>query len=179
MNNAQELFEHYKAVRARLGAAPKPVFVNIPRPEPKIQKPIKRDIIDFYPENVIPFKPNKTPDELYNSYAVEKTRLPYLREIVDVVCAEFGIGKINMLSSRRTGDLVLPRAVLYYLCRTCSFKSLPEIGRALGGRDHSTILHGVKKIETLMLQDNDLHYRINDLRRRLMVENLSHRYWGA
>lgn len=180
MNNAQELFEHYKAVRARLGAAPKPVLVNIPKDEPKPKKSIKRDIVDLYlPYNVIKFKQNKTPDELFNSYGMEKNRAPHLREILEVACEAFEVDKTDVLSARRTSNIVLPRHVVYYLCRHCSFKSFPEIGRALGGRDHTTIIHGVKKIEKLIIEDPDLYLKVNELRNRLTVEKISHRYWGA
>ena len=183
MNTAQDLYDHYKAVRARMGIVPQRVTVTIPEPKitfKKAKKNVERDIIYLYaPTPVIKFKPNETPDELFDSHDVKKFRLPYIREIVDLVCQEFGVERGEVLGAHRSPRLTRPRLVVYYLARHCSFKSTTEIGRALGGRDHSTITHGINKIGELILRDDALYTRVNRLRRRLTVESLAHRYWGA
>lgn len=183
MNSAQELYDHYKAVRARMGIVPKRVTVTIPQAKiapKKAEKPVKRDIIYLDGSSpVIQFKPNATPDELFDSHDVNKIRYPHIREITDLVCKEFGVERGKIIGAIRTHNLTLPRLIIYYLARHCSYKSTTEIGRALGRRDHSTITHGINRISELILKDDALYRRVNDLRRRLTVESLAHRYWGA
>jgi hypothetical protein len=69
------------------------------------------------------------------------------------VANHFGLSVHNMLSDRRTPDLALPRQIVFYLSRQLTKRSLPEIGRRCGGRDHTTILHGVRKIGALIKKD--------------------------
>ena len=182
MNNPQQLYEHYKAVRARMGIVPKIVTVTLPKPKPapqKAKKPSNRDVIYLNAPTVIQFPPNKTPDELFNAYDFDKIRLPHIREIVELVCSEYGVERGKIIGQIRTANLTEPRHVIYYLSRHCSLKSTTEIGRALGGRDHSTIIHGINKIENLILKNDAFYLRVNELRRRLSVDSLVHRYWGA
>jgi hypothetical protein len=72
---------------------------------------------------------------------------PRISEIQEVVCASFGVQLVDLSSARRTANLVNPRQVAMYLAKTMTGKSLPEIGRRFGGRDHTTVLHAVRKIE--------------------------------
>lgn len=73
------------------------------------------------------------------------------RDVLEFVAADHGLSLTVMLSARRTRDLARPRQVAMYVMRTvCPHLSYPEIGRRMGGRDHTTILHGVRKIEELM-----------------------------
>jgi chromosomal replication initiator protein len=62
---------------------------------------------------------------------------------------------------------VLPRQVAMYLAKTLTLRSLPEIGRRFGGRDHTTVLHAVRKIESLVGNDNVLAEEIELLKRLL------------
>jgi hypothetical protein len=71
---------------------------------------------------------------------------PRVSEIQEVVCATFGVQLVDLTSARRTANLVKPRQVGMYLAKTMTGKSLPEIGRRFGGRDHTTVLHAVRKI---------------------------------
>lgn len=59
-------------------------------------------------------------------------------------------------SRRRTADIVRPRQVAMYLAKVLTTRSLPEIGRRIGRRDHTTVLHAVRKIEALRTADADL-----------------------
>lgn len=168
---ASELYEHYKAVRSRLG-------YNLPiEKQPKNTKK-KRDVINLNPVyNVIKFVANKTPDELFDAEVHD--RLPRVSEIVNVVCQEYNLSKAVLLSRQKTNNIIIPRHIVCYLARNCSLKSLPEIGRALGGRDHSTIINAVNRIEDLTTRDKKLLFKVNELQRRLMVVPLAHKYWGA
>ena len=71
------------------------------------------------------------------------------------------------LSSRRTANVVRPRQIAMYLAKTLTLRSLPEIGRRFGGRDHTTVLHAVRKIENLSDTDKVLADEIETLKRML------------
>jgi chromosomal replication initiator protein len=71
------------------------------------------------------------------------------------------------LSSRRTANVVRPRQVAMYLSKVMTPRSLPEIGRRFGGRDHTTVLHAVRKIEGLVGNDTMLADEIEVLKRQL------------
>jgi chromosomal replication initiator protein len=72
------------------------------------------------------------------------------------------------LSSRRTANVVRPRQIAMYLAKVLTLRSLPEIGRRFGGRDHTTVLHAVRKIEGLVNGDRGLADEIEVLKRMLM-----------
>jgi chromosomal replication initiator protein len=71
-------------------------------------------------------------------------------------------------SRRRLLSTILPRQVAMYLCKTLTNRSLPEIGRRFGGRDHTTILHAVRKIERLRRDDERLDAELRELECRIM-----------
>ena len=68
-------------------------------------------------------------------------------EIVKAVSRHFGVSKSDILSERRHRSVVWPRQIGMYLAKQLTSRSLPEIGRRFGGRDHTTVLHAIKKIE--------------------------------
>ena len=81
-----------------------------------------------------------------------KTREPKRVKIEDIqklVANHYNISRADILSSRRTATVVRPRQIAMYLAKALTLRSLPEIGRRFGGRDHTTVLHAVRKIETL------------------------------
>src|SRR5947208_9463121 len=69
-----------------------------------------------------------------------------IEDIQRVVARQYNVSRADLLSSRRTANVVRPRQVAMYLAKTLTLRSLPEIGRRFGGRDHTTVLHGVRKI---------------------------------
>lgn len=73
----------------------------------------------------------------------------------------------DLLSPRRARDVARPRQVAMYLAKQLTPRSLPEIGRRFGGRDHTTVMHAVKRIEELRATDPELDRDINLLRRAL------------
>jgi chromosomal replication initiator protein len=76
--------------------------------------------------------------------------------------------KINdLISPRRAREVARPRQVAMYLAKMLTPRSLPEIGRRFGGRDHTTVMHAVKRIEELRAIDHELDRDINQLRRAL------------
>src|SRR5438270_6873284 len=73
-----------------------------------------------------------------------------IEDIQRVVARHYNVSRGDLLSSRRTANVVRPRQVAMYLAKTLTLRSLPEIGRRFGGRDHTTVLHAVCKIENLV-----------------------------
>ena len=84
-----------------------------------------------------------------------------------MVARQYNVSRADLLSSRRTANVVRPRQVAMYLAKTLTLRSLPEIGRRFGGRDHTTVLHAVRKIENLVSNDVSLAEEIEQLKRQL------------
>lgn len=72
------------------------------------------------------------------------------------VAKYFGVTFYDLISARRTVDIVRPRQIGYYLAQKLTLRSLPEIGRRFGGRDHTSVLSGIRKIERLRSCDPTL-----------------------
>ena len=79
-----------------------------------------------------------------------------IEDIQRIVARQYNVSRADLLSSRRTANVVRPRQVAMYLAKVLTLRSLPEIGRRFGGRDHTTVLHAVRKIETLAGSDTTL-----------------------
>ncbi len=90
-----------------------------------------------------------------------------IEDIQRVVARQYNVSRADLLSSRRTANVVRPRQVAMYLAKTLTLRSLPEIGRRFGGRDHTTVLHAVRKIEGLVGADTMLADEIEVLKRQL------------
>jgi len=90
-----------------------------------------------------------------------------VEDILRVVSKHYGVSRADLLSSRRTANVVRPRQIAMYLAKTLTLRSLPEIGRRFGGRDHTTVLHAVRKIEGLVKGDKNLADEIEVLKRLL------------
>ena len=90
-----------------------------------------------------------------------------IEDIQRVVARQYNVSRADLLSSRRTANVVRPRQVAMYLAKILTLRSLPEIGRRFGGRDHTTVLHAVRKIETLAGNDSALADEIETLKRLL------------
>jgi chromosomal replication initiator protein len=90
-----------------------------------------------------------------------------IEDIQRVVARQYNVSRSDLLSSRRTANVVRPRQVAMYLAKTLTLRSLPEIGRRFGGRDHTTVLHAVRKIENLVNTDSALAEEIELLKRQL------------
>ena len=90
-----------------------------------------------------------------------------IEEIQRIVVRQYNVSRGDLLSSRRTAHVVRPRQIAMYLARTLTLTSLPEIGRRFGGRDHTTVLHAVRKIENLVNNDAALAQEIELLKRQL------------
>jgi chromosomal replication initiator protein len=92
-----------------------------------------------------------------------------IEDIQRIVAKHYNVSRADILSLRRTATVVKPRQVAMYLAKALTPRSLPEIGRRFGGRDHTTVLHAVRKIEGLVGRDTGLAEEV-DLLRRLLSE---------
>jgi chromosomal replication initiator protein len=90
-----------------------------------------------------------------------------IEDIQRIVARQYNVSRSDLLSSRRTANVVRPRQVAMYLAKVLTLRSLPEIGRRFGGRDHTTVLHAVRKIENLAGTDTALAEEIEALKRQL------------
>ncbi len=90
-----------------------------------------------------------------------------IEEIQRKVAEHYNIRLSDMIGPKRLRNIARPRQVAMYLAKQLTARSLPEIGRRFGGRDHTTIMHGVRKIEELMSTDSQLADDLQLLRRLL------------
>jgi chromosomal replication initiator protein len=90
-----------------------------------------------------------------------------VEEIQRRVSEHYNIRLSELIGQKRVRNFARPRQVAMYLCKQLTSRSLPEIGRRFGGRDHTTVMHGVKRIEELKIQDGQIAEDIEMLRRAL------------
>src|SRR5690554_2609459 len=90
-----------------------------------------------------------------------------IEEIQRRVSEHYNIRLSDMIGPKRVRSYARPRQVAMYLCKQLTSRSLPEIGRRFGGRDHTTVMHGVRRIEELRVQDGQIAEDIEMLRRTL------------
>lgn len=133
---------------------PAAVIEPEPAPEPVVLPPIANELLAAAHE-----------DE-------DSVLLPVvsIREIQRAVCREFGITLNELLSHTRTQNLMLPRHIAVYLCRKLTRLSLPVIADRFNGRDHTTAMNSVKKINRLLLRKPELAQRIQSIEGRFAVQ---------
>jgi len=90
-----------------------------------------------------------------------------IEEIQRKVSEHYNIRLSDMIGPKRLRTFARPRQVAMYLCKQLTSRSLPEIGRRFGGRDHTTVMHGVRRIEELKVQDGQIAEDLELLRRTL------------
>ena len=87
--------------------------------------------------------------------------------ILNVVAEHFGINTLDIIGQKRSKELVFPRQIVMYLCGDMTTESLQNIGKALGGRDHTTIIHGTKKIADRLKTDENLQNTVDILKKKI------------
>ncbi len=87
--------------------------------------------------------------------------------IIGVVAEHFGITNIEIASQKKNKEIVYPRQIAMYLCRTMTDAPLKNIGEVLGGRDHTTIMHGIDKISTDLRTNEQLISTIEILQKKI------------
>lgn len=97
---------------------------------------------------------------------VEPRRIK-IEDILRIISRHFGVSKHDLLSQRRHRSVVWPRQIGMYLAKQLTHRSLPEIGRRFGNRDHTTVLHAIRKIEGVIAGDAGLRDEIDELKKLL------------
>ena len=98
-------------------------------------------------------------------------RLISIEDIQRHVSSHYNIRANDMFSNRRAAAIARPRQIAMYLAKDLTSLSYPAIGRSFGGRDHTTVMHAVKKIEQLIAEDNQLCADV-DLLRGLLADGV-------
>ena len=132
-----------------------PAVVPPPKPEP-IQSRVE-SAAQFYAAGW------RTIHALEYSPEKQLPRGPTCDEVIRTTAHFYGITNNDIRSQRRTANVTRPRLIAYYLCSELTLKSLPEIGRHMGGKDHTSVLHGVRKIRGLLTCDPDLSAEVDQL----------------
>lgn len=88
-------------------------------------------------------------------------------DVITLVAENFGVTEENILSRDRSQQVVIPRQVIMYLLREETNLSLPQIGELLGGRDHTTVMHGCEKITNLLERDDRLRSKVISVREKV------------
>lgn len=86
-----------------------------------------------------------------------------LSHIQSAVCNYFNVSKADLISNKRSQSIVYPRHIAVYLSRELTDLSLPKIGSNFGGRDHSTIMHSISKVEKMMNESRDIYNQVREI----------------
>ena len=105
--------------------------------------------------------------ELANIITPDKPREITPQLIIEVVSEHFHISVDQMISKTRSNDIAKPRQIAMYLCKTMTDSNLDNIGSLLGGRDHSTIIHGVKKISEEYENNSNTRTLIETIKKKI------------
>ena len=146
---------------ARVAFVPK--VAEVARPPAEVaQPPVPKDIVPVYD----PLTPQfAAAHKILEGMGIEGSAT--VKDIQRIVAGRYGVTMMDINGARRGADVILPRMIAVYLARELTGKSLPEIGRRFGGRDHTTILHSVMKIMKRIESDVQFAAEIDDLRREI------------
>ncbi len=115
------------------------------------------------------FAHRTTPAPLDDLYDSGKPRRIWLKDIIRLVAARFNINVRDLKSHRRHASIIRPRQIAMYLARQLTSLSFPQIAMAFDKRDHTTVLHSVRRIESLIVVDEVVAEQVSELM-RLMLE---------
>ena len=93
--------------------------------------------------------------------------MPTIASIIEMVCRAYNVRHVDIVSQRRTKDVVLPRQIACYLAAKLTHHSLPTIAHHFGGRDHTTLVHARQKITRLRAADPKIDAEITNLEQKL------------
>src|SRR5690606_39048481 len=99
--------------------------------------------------------------------ATASQRLVGLVDIQRVVCSHFRVTNADLMSKDRHKSVAFARQVAMYLCRQRLKSSFPELGRAFGNRDHTTVMSAVRRVESLRKRDPQVNAHLEAIERRL------------
>ncbi len=99
-----------------------------------------------------------------NEIALQKEKIVSASYIQEIVAKYFNIEKSDLVSTKKSNDIVYPRQIAMYLCRTSANMSFPQIGRDFGKKDHTTVMHACNKIETEIKQNTNTKLIVDSLK---------------
>ena len=99
-------------------------------------------------------------EKAINIVIMQKDSVISIQYIQEMVCKYFNITMKDLKSSQRSNDIAFPRQIGMYLCRILTNESFPKIGEAFGKRDHTTVMHGYKKIEQEIKQNPESNTKL-------------------
>ncbi|MCS6873695.1 MAG: chromosomal replication initiator protein DnaA [Pyrinomonadaceae bacterium] len=102
-------------------------------------------------------------DAIRNVVGFEESENISIEKITKIVASHYKLTVEDLKSKNNSRHIAFPRQVAMYLCKKLTKSSFPEIGRAFGGKHHTTVIHSVEKIENLIKEDRNFHKVINDL----------------
>ena len=117
---------------------------------------------------------NSKSPTIYECKKILKDFINYNKKSIDIetiqkiVANHFNLNLQEMLSARRSRSLARPRQIAMYLSKQQTTNSLPDIGRKFSNRDHTTVIHAVKKIETLIIKDNEIKQNVEEIKNKLL-----------
>jgi chromosomal replication initiation ATPase DnaA len=183
----RQLAAERKARLQRMYAAAVPVQTKKVEPEPNPVKPASNDNVQDAElrerfaaaarqmEAARVLRSTMRLDELrrtthFREPEPEEKPVPSISRIKHVVAQHFNVSVLDMESQRRTMDIVRPRQVAVYLAKNLTRRSLPAIGRCFGGRDHTTALASVRRIEKIRAEDSAMDRDIKEIKAKLEAE---------
>ena len=98
-----------------------------------------------------------------------QARIVTPNEVINLIANYYGLGVQQLKGERRTKAVVWPRQILMHLLRTDLKLPLEEVGRLIGGRDHTTVMHADKKVVLAMQTDQAVHNQIGDIKKKLLT----------
>lgn len=144
METIQDIQERYKKIRAKMDPTPKAINRALEfrvKIEPKLERP-KRTIFSPGPSiNVKASFPDLTSIQR-KEFDISTIKF---QDIMRWVCIRSGYSKVEICSQRRTNDLCHNRQLIWQIAKKVTGMSLPQMGKLTGERDHTTVLHGIKK----------------------------------
>lgn len=99
-------------------------------------------------------------EKAINAVIMQKTSVISIEYIQEMICKYFNITIKDLKSSQRSNNIAFPRQIGMYLCRILTNESFPKIGEAFGKRDHTTVMHGYKKIEQEIKQNPESNTKL-------------------
>jgi chromosomal replication initiator protein len=106
--------------------------------------------------------------KILKDFINNNTKSINVESIQSLVASHFNLNMQEMLSPRRSRSLARPRQIAMYLAKQHTTNSLPDIGRKFSNRDHTTVIHAVKKIDELIKKDNDIKQSVIEIKKKLL-----------
>ena len=116
----------------------------------------------------VPITKSLALDALRNIIAEEEAEVITIQKIQKAVAASHRINVAELISKGNSRRLALPRQIAMYLCKRLTKSSYPEIGRAFGGKHHTTVIHSFEKIQGLVARDFSIQKQVNDITQGLL-----------